>query len=236
MGKTQLRAVAVVVAAGEGKRAGAGVPKQFRLLLDRPVIAWTLDSFERSKLTNEVILVVPSGWTKKVRVDAIEKYGFKKVSVLVVGGQTRQESVHRGFEKIKEKECVVCVHDGVRPFATPELIDRAIEAANVFGASVTAIPAKDTIKYTTDDGFVWWTLDRELMWAAQTPQCFKYKLLEAAFESAKKDGFIATDDASLVERMGEKIAIVQGEEENIKITSQLDFVLAEAIARRLSKR
>lgn len=229
-------AVAVIAAAGEGKRAGAGVPKQFRLLLNKSVVAWALDSFERSKLTNEVILVVSSGWVKTVREEVVGKYGFKKVKAVIVGGRTRQESVFRGFEKIREKECIVCIHDGVRPFATPDLIDRAIEAANVFGASITAIPTKDTIKYTTDDGFVWWTLDREFMWAAQTPQCFKYKLLQAAFESAKKDGFIATDDASLVERIGERIAIVQGEEENIKITSQLDFVLAEAIARRLLRR
>lgn len=231
-----MSSVAIIVAAGEGKRAGAGIPKQFRLLLDKPVIAWTLDSFERSRLVTKVILVVPSGWVKKVRKDIVERYGFKKVKSIVVGGKTRQESVACGLKNIKDKDCIVCVQDGVRPFTSPSLIDRAIEAANVFGASVAAVLAKDTIKYTTDDGFVWWTLDREFMWAAQTPQCFRYEILARAIEKAKKEGLVTTDDSSLVERMGERIAIVQGEEENIKITTQLDFVLAEAIAKRLVKK
>lgn len=228
--------VAVIVAAGEGKRVGAGVPKQFRLLLDKPVIAWTLDSFERSNLTKEVILVVPAGWAKKVKQEVVKRYGFKKVKAVVVGGKTRQESVSFGLERVKDKDCIVCVHDGVRPFASPSLIDRTIDAAKTFGASITAVVAKDTIKYTTDDGFVWWTLDREFMWAAQTPQCFRYEILIRAIENAERERLVATDDSSLVERIGERIAIVQGGEENIKITTQLDFALAEAIARRLVKK
>ena len=228
-----MSSVAIVVAAGKGKRVGGDVPKQFRLLLRMPVVAWALDAFEKSERTHEVVLVVPPGWTKEVREGVVKRYGFGKVKAVVVGGRTRQESMVRGFRKVRDKDCIICVHDGARPFVNSKLIDRAVDAAERFGASVVASPVKDTVKVTTDDGFVRWTPDRAYLWAAQTPQCFRCDILRAAVEDAEKEGFMATDDSSLVERIGERIVVVPGTEENIKITTEFDFLVAKAIAKEL---
>ncbi len=227
-----MRSVAIVVAAGKGKRAGGSVPKQFRPLLRKPVVAWALEAFEKSSI-DEVILVVLAGWTKRVKAEIVERYGLGKVRSVVVGGRTRQESVIRGFRRIKDADCIVCIHDGARPFVSPDLIDRSVEAAMRFGASVVASPVKDTVKVTTDDGFVRWTPDRSYLWSAQTPQCFRGDIFRAAVEKAEREGILATDDSSLVERLGERIAIVPGTEENIKITTEFDFTIAKAIAKEV---
>jgi 2-C-methyl-D-erythritol 4-phosphate cytidylyltransferase len=158
--------------------------------------------------------------------EVIEKYKFQKVSQIIPGGKRRQDSVKNGMDALQKDADIVAIHDGVRPFVTKAMIEDSIHFAVRHGAVVLAMPVKDTIKISNPDGTVLKTLDRESLWQIQTPQTFQTNVIKEAYSRATEDGFIGTDDASLVERLGVKVHILPGSYTNIKITTPEDLLLA----------
>ena len=223
------RIVAVVPAGGAGKRMGAGTPKQFLMLDGAPMMLHALRVLDRAPSVTEVILVVPKQERDRALTEVVERYGLKKVLKVVPGGATRQESVHHGLNEVDEDVEIVVVHDAVRPFVTEDLIERSIEAARKHGGAIAAVPMKDTPKQAGPDRLIQRTLDRAGLWLAQTPQTFRRALVVEAYRKAAIAHVHATDDAALVERLGHAVAIVEGNWENIKITTPEDMILAEAI-------
>ena len=223
------KVVAVVPAGGTGKRMGAGTPKQFLMLDGVPMMLHALRVLERAPGVTEVVLVVPKEERDRALSEVVERYGLKKVLKVVPGGATRQESVRHGLNEVGEDVEIVVVHDAVRPFITEDRIERSIEAARKHGGAIVAVPMKDTPKQAGPDRLIQRTLDRTELWLAQTPQAFRRALVVEAYRKAAIAHVHATDDAALVERLGHKVAIVEGSWENIKITTPEDMILAEAI-------
>jgi len=223
------KVVAVVPAGGTGKRMGAGTPKQFLMLDGVPLMLHALRVLDRTPGVREVILVVPKEERDRALAEVVERHGLKKVLKVVPGGATRQESVQHGLNEVGEDVEIVVVHDAVRPFITEDRIERSIEAARKHGGAIVAVPMKDTPKQAGPDRLIQRTLDRTELWLAQTPQTFRRALVVEAYRTAAMAHVHATDDAALVERLGHKVAIVEGSWENIKITTPEDMILAEAI-------
>ncbi len=228
-----MKADAVIVSAGKGLRfleGGSVSPdhgkKQFSLLGGKPILAHTLDKFEACSLIRSVRLVVGEEDMDYCLKEIVERYGFQKVSQIVPGGKRRQESVKNGIDALPKDGDIVAIHDGVRPLVTQTMIEDSIHSAARYGAAVLAIPLKDTIKMCNPDGTVLKTLDRESLWQIQTPQTFQADVIREAHARAVEDGFVGTDDASLVERLGGKVHIRAGSYANIKITTPEDLVLA----------
>ena len=221
---------AIIPAAGRGKRIGASVPKQFLEIQGRPLLHHTLTVFASCKLIDYVVLVMPPTDVDEMGEDWLNKYEI--VRKVVVGGEQRQDSVYNGFSSLEEGTDIVVVHDGVRPFTTPQMIIATVEAAQQHGAAITAIPVSDTVKQAAD-GFVKQTVSRDGLWRVQTPQAFQCGLLQQAFKKAKKDSYYGTDEGSLVEYLGERVKIVPGSELNIKITRKEDLVLGESLLSRI---
>lgn len=216
----------VVPAAGSATRM-EGKDKILSMLGDYPVLVHTLRALEVSSLIREIIvvtredLIVPVGQLCK-------DYALSKVTKVVVGGESRADSVLRGVREVTDQAALIAVHDGARPLVPQEVVDKAILRAAACGAAAPAVPVKDTIK-RADAGIVEATLDRESLFAVQTPQVFDADLLLAALKKALEDGAFITDDCSAVERIGMTVALTQGSYENIKITTPTDLFLAEAI-------
>ena len=221
---------AIIPAAGRGKRIGASVPKQFLEIQGKPLLHHTLTVFASCELIDYVVLVMPRTDVDETGDDWLNKYEI--VREVVVGGEQRQDSVYNGFNSLEEETGIVVVHDGVRPFTTPQMITATVEAAQQHGAAITAIPVSDTVKQAAD-GFVKKTVSRDGLWRVQTPQAFQYRLLKQAFKKAKKDSYYGTDEGSLVEYLGKRVKIVPGSELNIKITRKEDLVLGESLLSRL---
>ena len=221
---------AIIPAAGRGKRIGASIPKQFLEIQGRPLLHHTLTVFASCKLIDYIVLVMPRADVNEVGKDWMNKY--KIVQEVVVGGEQRQDSVYNGFNSLEKGTDIVVVHDGVRPFTTPQMITATVEAAQQYGAAITAIPVSDTVKQAAD-GFVKQTVSRDGLWRVQTPQAFQHGLLQQAFKKAQKDSYYGTDEGSLVEYLGERVKIVPGSELNIKITRKEDLVLGESLLSRI---
>ena len=221
---------AIIPAAGRGKRIGASVPKQFLEIQGKPLLHHTLTVFASCKLIDYVVLVMPRADVDEMGEDWLNKYEI--VREVVVGGEQRQDSVYNGFNSLEKGTDIVVVHDGVRPFTTPQMITATVEAAQQHGAAITAIPVSDTVKQAAD-GFVKQTVSRDGLWRVQTPQAFQCGLLQQAFKKAKKDSYYGTDEGSLVEYLGERVKIVPGSELNIKITRKEDLVLGESLLSRI---
>lgn len=224
-----MKTIAVIPAGGAGKRLKSHVAKQYLLLDGVPVLAHTLRVFQNSKDIDEIILALPEEDIVHIRQELVEKYGLTKVTRTVSGGKERQDSVHNCLNAIEGICDVVVVHDAVRPFVTEELIARVVEAARAEGAAVAGVRIKDTIKNVRDDDTIATTVPRENLWAAQTPQAFQYELLKEAYRAADREKFYGTDDASLVERLGKEIKMVEGASENLKITTNEDMRIAGAL-------
>jgi 2-C-methyl-D-erythritol 4-phosphate cytidylyltransferase len=224
---------ALIPAAGMGKRMGAGQNKQYLLLDGMPILAHTLKVFEEAPFITGIYLVTPQLEIPFCRSDVVERYGFSKVRAIIAGGAERQHSVQNGLLAMEgvEPDDLVLIHDGVRPFVSAELLRRAADAADQFGGAVVAVPVKDTVKVARD-GIITATPPREELWLAQTPQAFRYGLIRAAYESAAAQGFLGTDDASLMERQGWPLHVVTGDYRNIKITTPEDMLLAQAFLQR----
>ncbi len=223
-----MKASAIIVAAGSGRRMGQGTPKQFLSLAGKPLLYHTLSAFESTEEISEIVLLVPDEWTGRCRTEIIEKFGFKKISEVLPGGAERQDSVGIGLER-SDPDCgIVVVHDGARPLVSEALIRACIAAAADYGAAVAAIPVADTLKAVKPDAKIEETISREGLWQAQTPQSFRRDVITKAFEKARAEGFRGTDDAALVEKTGDSVVVVQGSPFNLKITTPDDLLLAEA--------
>ncbi|MBA4349261.1 MAG: 2-C-methyl-D-erythritol 4-phosphate cytidylyltransferase [Thermodesulfovibrio sp.] len=225
--------VAIVPSAGVGKRFGRRKNKPFHLLSGKPLIIWSLEALQGVKEIKEIIPVVKEEDMKTV-ASLIEKYNISKVKRIVPGGKERQDSVYNGIKVLNDDVSVVLIHDGVRPLVEKDLIKRTISELRGFDGVIAGVPVKDTIKEVSSKEMnivVLQTLNRNVLWAIQTPQVFRYKKLREAFEKAKHDNYYGTDDAALVERYGGRVKIVMGSYRNIKITTSEDIQVAEALIR-----
>lgn len=221
----------IVPAAGAGTRMRAPVPKQFLKLGAKEILARTLGHFQSAPEIGRIVVAVPAGHTADV-IGMVRRYRMTKVTDVISGGRRRQDSVRNGLDVFgSEPPDAVLVHDGVRPFITHDLLKRLLLALSTSGAAMAAVLAKETVKLV-DRLVVQSTPDRAKVWIAQTPQAFRYATLRRAYDAAAEDRFRGTDDASLVERIGVRVKIVQGSYENIKITTAEDFELAKIIAKK----
>ncbi|MFO7750259.1 MAG: 2-C-methyl-D-erythritol 4-phosphate cytidylyltransferase [Desulfobacteraceae bacterium] len=228
----QRKTFAVVVAGGKGVRMHSGVRKQYLNLAGRPILVRTLEQFVSSPDVHKTVLVIPEQDRKFCRDHLLKPWHLTGSIRMVAGGKERQSSVRNGLEAVENDHCrgekkIVLVHDAVRPFAGHEMIRRCIDGAEAYGACVPAIPVVDTLKKADAGSFVARTRSREHLFQVQTPQAFELSLILRAHALAEQTGFAGTDDASLVEQMGEKVFIVEGSRKNIKITTSEDLELAE---------
>ncbi|MDQ6653562.1 MAG: 2-C-methyl-D-erythritol 4-phosphate cytidylyltransferase [Acidobacteriota bacterium] len=224
--------VAIIAAAGQGTRLAGKRPKQFLELAGVPIIIHTLKAFEQCDVIQEIIVVIPAQESAGF-LSFANKYDLRKLTRVVLGGATRAESVLRGLETVREVTAeIVAVHDGVRPFVTPDEIHRTVEAARLEGAAVLVSTPVDTMKQVRD-GVIVRTLKRAELRNALTPQCFRYKLLRRAYDQTDVSDPELTDESSLVERLGVKIATVEGSARNIKITRQEDLAIAEVLLKEV---
>lgn len=226
----------MVPAAGRGHRMGTHTPKQYLMLGGLPLLVHSLRVLEDSEAISAVVLATPQADLDYCRQDIIARYGFKKVRQVVAGGAERQDSVRLGLAAAGSEAEIVLVHDAVRPFLTTSMIAQVVEAAAKHGAAIVAIPMRDTVKRAGPDGLIDETVDRKPLWLAQTPQAFKRSLIEEAHAMALRDGFRATDDAQLVERLGHRVAIVEGSTDNVKVTRPEDLAVGESILAAREKR
>ena len=212
------RVIAIIVAAGRGKRLGSSLPKQFLKVRGRTILEMSVEAFEQNKYVDEIFVAANADYC-----ELTEKLcrGFSKLKKIVAGGAERQDSVRAALDCLRGENGIVLVHDAARPFVSEAVINAVIEGTADFGAAIPTVPAKDTIRQV--DGTGSRTLQRETLACVQTPQGFRISLLKHAFEKAQAEGFLGTDDASLVERMGINISMVQGENANRKITTREDL-------------
>lgn len=227
-----MKVSAIIPAAGQSRRMGLGTNKQFLTLGGKPVLAHTLAVFENCLAVQEIIVVAAPGEEEYCSQEIVRKYNFSKVFQVITGGRERQDSVYQGILALSSDTDLVVVHDGARLFLTAELIEESINHCQETGAAIVAVPVKDTIKIVNEEHTVENTPPRNILWAVQTPQTFSYSLLKKAHQEAKLDGFLGTDDASLVERLGGQVRVVLGSYENLKITTPEDLIIGEAILRR----
>jgi len=214
---------AVIVAGGNGSRMGGTIPKQFMLLKDKPVLYYTLKTFLESYDDLQVILVLPVDYTDMGQ-EIIDAYFDKERIRITAGGDTRFQSVKNGLALIDD-EAIIFVHDGVRCLASTQLIQRCYNAAMETGSAIPAIPSRDSVRLITEEGND--AIDRNMVMLVQTPQTFHSKILIPAFQIDYKDKF--TDEATVVEAYGLKVSLVEGEENNIKITRPIDLLIAESL-------
>ncbi|MFK2826818.1 2-C-methyl-D-erythritol 4-phosphate cytidylyltransferase [Bacillus sp. B190/17] len=219
----------IIPAAGRGTRMKADKNKLLLLLQGRPVIIHTLEVFEEDPNCDGMILVVHREEVATFS-NLVRDYNLSKVRKIVHGGSERQQSVYNGLKEIDEAE-VVLVHDGARPFITASIIGQLVEKAKDGGAAIAAVPVKDTIK-RVEGGTVIETVERSSLWSVQTPQAFRVPLILQAHEQAQKDDYVGTDEASLVEKIHVRVQIVEGDYDNIKLTTPEDLVFAEAIIQK----
>lgn len=233
-----------MLAAGRGSRMKSDVPKQYMRLRDKPVIWYALQAIEESAVIDDCILVAGTQVSdiEYMRDEIVARYGFRKVDTIVAGGSERYDSVYQALQVIADEDMAVpnrdgyiFIHDGVRPFLTEEILRRCYEAVKEHHACVAAVPVKDTIKLADPEGFAAETPDRSLLWQIQTPQVFDAQLIISSYEKLMREkeqllreGLSITDDAMTVERFtGQKVKLVEGSYENIKITTPEDIRIAE---------
>ena len=231
------KSTAIVLAAGQGKRMGTKVQKQFLDLCGKPVLWYSLQAFETSAWVDEMILVTGEDLISYCKEEIVEKYGFRKVKAVVAGGTERYHSVYQGLQAISDVEQrIVFIHDGARPFLTEEMIERAYKETLEHSACVVGMPVKDTIKIADENGFIRETPKRSLVWQIQTPQVFDAELIVPAYRQVIEQeqellakGIQITDDAMVVETMcAHPVKLVQGSYENMKLTTPEDLKVAEA--------
>jgi|YelNatPaOPRAMG01_1025707.scaffolds.fasta_scaffold00651_19 2-C-methyl-D-erythritol 4-phosphate cytidylyltransferase len=228
-----MRTSAIIVAAGSGRRLGAGQPKAFVSLGGRTLLARSLATVAALRELFEVVITVPPGMETEARAEA-RRAGMTIPVKITAGGIERQDSVRIALSLTSAESDLVVIHDAARPFASPALFERCIEAAARCGGAIAAIPVADTLK-RVEKNMIEATLPRAGLYQAQTPQAFRRRLLIDAHERARAAGITATDDADLVERLGQRVEIVEAAALNLKITTRSDLQIAEAIAATLEK-
>ncbi|MEW6676148.1 MAG: 2-C-methyl-D-erythritol 4-phosphate cytidylyltransferase [Nitrospirota bacterium] len=219
------KVVAIVPAAGLGRRFCDGTNKSFKTLMGKPLLVWALETLETVDEITEIIPVLKEEDMEK-GVEVFEEFGLSKIKRIAPGGKERQDSVYNGLKQVDDSTSIVVIHDGVRPLVGKNFILESIRQLKDCDGVIPGVPPKDTIK-EVKDSIVKRTLKRDSLWAVQTPQVFFYKTLYAAYEKAMKDRFYTTDDAAIVERYGGRIKVIMGSYNNIKITTPEDLLIAE---------
>ncbi|MBU5425624.1 2-C-methyl-D-erythritol 4-phosphate cytidylyltransferase [Tissierella pigra] len=219
----------IIAAAGMSNRMGSKINKQFIAIGGKPILAHTIEKFERCRYIDEIILVAKEEEIEYCRKEIVRKYKFNKVANIIRGGKERQDSVYNGILALNECSNIVLTHDGARPFVKNENIEDGIRGVIDHGACVIGVPVKDTIKIVGSENNIDDTPPRNLIWAAQTPQCFFKEILVKGYENAMSTGFFGTDDSSIVEEIGYNVKMIMGSYENIKITTPEDIILAESL-------
>jgi 2-C-methyl-D-erythritol 4-phosphate cytidylyltransferase len=209
---------AVIVAAGSGARFGGATPKQFLKLGGLPLFLWSVRAFQDTKRFSQIIVVAPPAYLASLAALA-RRHGFE----LAAGGAQRSDSVRSGLALLAPSVKYIAIHDGARPLVSSDIITRGLEAARRYGASVAAVPARDTIKLSEKKDIITATIPRSTVWLAQTPQTFKRSVIERAYERCPAG---VTDDAQAVEASGSPVRIVAGDYRNMKITDRRDLVIA----------
>jgi len=222
-----MRTVAIIVAGGKGTRIERTLPKQFIEIDGKPIVVHTLEKFESCNSVDEVLLVVPEDYLT-YSLEIVKKFNFKKLNKILPGGEKRQDSVYEGLLAVPTNTSIVVIHDGVRPLVGIFKIEESIKVCRKCKAVILAVPVKETVKRVEDFSVIT-TLNRERLWSVQTPQTFDYKVLLDAYNQAKDDRFVGTDDSSLVERIGVEVKVLEGDYDNIKITTKQDLIFAKEI-------
>ena len=225
--------VAIVLGAGEGKRMGSGIPKQYMIINSRPLIYYALKAFEHSPV-DEVILVTGEDEIEYCKKYIVDKYQFEKVSRIVAGGRERYESVYLGLRSIGEADYVL-IHDGARPMLNADIIRKCIINVRRHKACVVGMPSKDTIKVVDNDTYAVSTPPRRKLWQVQTPQCFDFNLIYDAYQKLMDSGdTTATDDGMVLENYGDqrvKVKLIEGSYDNIKVTTPEDVRIAGSLVK-----
>ena len=231
------KCTAIVLAAGQGKRMGTKVQKQYLEIDGKPGLYYSLRAFEDSPIIDDIVLVVGEGQKEYCEKEILAKYGFGKVKKIVPGGTERYHSVWNGLKEISD-EGYVFIHDGARPFINEEILNRVYKDVKECKACVVGMPVKDTIKLADAEGFVDQTPERSLVWMIQTPQVFETSLVKKAYGLLmEQENIQVTDDAMVVEKMlGYKVKLVQGSYENIKITTPEDLEIASIFVRKIDEK
>lgn len=218
----------IIPAAGSGVRMDSEIPKPLIKVGDKSILEHTISRFLEVQAVIQVVIATSIEYIPEIE-SMTEHLSDRVIFKVVEGGSERQHSIYNALQFVSEAAGLVAVHDAVRPFVRPQLIEKCCSIADKSGGAVLGVPAKDTIKKVDEDHIIESTPDRSYLWQAQTPQIFQKKLLLEAYESALKENFVGTDDASLVERIGGKIQMVEGDRENLKITYPVDLRIAELI-------
>jgi len=221
------KCIAIVLAGGKGKRMESDIPKQYIELNGKPILYYSLNEFQNCYIVDEIILVAGKDDISYCKENIVDKYSFDKVSHIIEGGKERYHSVYNGLQIIKNCDYVF-IHDGARPLIQEVVIKKAYECVQEFKACVVAVQAKDTIKIADEEGFINVTPNREMVWNIQTPQVFEWGIIKKAYDMLMEtDCKNITDDAMVVENMlNFKVKLVQGNYENIKVTTPSDLVIA----------
>jgi 2-C-methyl-D-erythritol 4-phosphate cytidylyltransferase len=220
---------AIIVAGGMGVRMKSDIRKQYLNLGGLPILSRSMIAIDHYTSVVKIYLVVPEQDLDFCENNIVPLIHCRSDVCLVSGGRTRQESVYKGLSAVSEKNGIVLIHDGVRPFVTVEQIDRCVKEAQKNGACILGIPLKDTLKSCDPQGNITNTIARGSLWLAQTPQAFQFHLIYEAYKHAASKGIQATDDASLLEAMDRPVKVVNGSPHNIKITTPEDFLMAQAL-------
>lgn len=221
--------IAIIAAAGDSRRFSGRDDKIFIDLLDKPLIFYSAAAMEAAKLVDEVVLVVAADKVKFCQTQVVERFGFKKIAGVISGGNYRQESVYFGLRSLPADTNKVVVHDGGRPLVKPEKIDEVVRACSDGVGAILAAPVTNTIKRVEKSLIITETLDRNSLWQAQTPQVFNYNKLLEAHEWARKNKFVGTDDAALLEATRQPVKVIDGDYDNIKITTRDDLITVKAL-------
>ncbi|MEI6089082.1 MAG: 2-C-methyl-D-erythritol 4-phosphate cytidylyltransferase [bacterium] len=228
-----MKTTAIITAGGSGKRFMSDIPKQYHLLEGVPIIVRTIQQFELSPVISDIVLSVAPDFIPLINQYIID-YQLEKITEIVSSGRERQDSVFNALQtKTVYESDVIMIHDAVRPFVTQKLIQSLFDATMLYGAVFPGLRPKETIKQLHTDGMVAKTLDRDSLVAVQTPESFKKDIIIKAFSTANEFGFIGTDSSSLVENIGIDVHFIAGEENNIKITTLIDFTIAKTILENL---
>ena len=234
MKEAGMKIAAIVAAAGQGKRIGLGYNKTFMQLSGKTILEYSIGSLRSCPKVVEIIVVVAE--EEKAMVNELLNNNQEPLKCrIVAGGSERQHSISNALDDLQSSAEIILIHDGARPFLQQEMIISVAAAARDFKAAILAVPVKDTIKAADLDGFVTFTPERKTLWAVQTPQAFLVEILKAAYAKARVEGFLGSDDASLVERMGYKVKLVLGTYSNIKLTTPEDIIISEALTEKESK-
>jgi 2-C-methyl-D-erythritol 4-phosphate cytidylyltransferase len=220
---------AIIVAAGKGLRMKDSTKKQYLSVAGVPIIVHTLRAFDACDAIDKIYLVIPKEDLDFCRHEIISVAGCDTDIELVDGGPTRQDSVYNGLQAITTQNSIIVIHDGVRPLISDDQIKACILGAQTHGGCILGLPAFDTLKRVDSANTILETVDRNAIWLAQTPQAFRYDLISKAHANANRHGLTATDDASLVERLGLAVKVIEGSRQNIKITNPDDLKLARGL-------